>query len=332
MKLINTIYLNPRWGSIQEEKEGGISEVFCMNTENGQIKYPFIKRYAGEVNKNIYYDIVTARGECGPIVLSEKSSELYIEFNEMFQKYCEEQSIIAEYIRFDPWNTNAKSFNKIYTLSAHGFAYCHRLQEDFFMTQYSSKRRNQIRKAQKSNVEIDTDVKWDRIGDFLELYKFTKEKHDVSSYYNLDKDFINRYKEELQNNVKLGLAYYQGKIIAGGLFLNGGDIYHYHFSASDPDFLELNAISLLLFEEAKKGAELGCSIMDLGGATPGGGLEKFKISMVKNDGIIPCFVGTKIRNKSAYDALVEQNGSAQEGYFPAYRSTLNDKSGGIGKH
>ena len=323
MRLIKTIYLDPLWGNVQQSKEDGEVDCFRFNNQNGTIMYPFIKRYAGEVQGTRYYDIVTARGECGPIVIEGNSAALYSDFNEEFQKYCDEEHIIAEYIRFDPWNTNPMCFADIYNLSSHGYAYCHKLQEDFFATQYSSRRRNQIRKAIKSGVDIVVDANWDNIPKFMDLYDFTVSKHEVSEYYLLDENFLNGYRDLLGGKVKLGLAYYHGELVAGGIFLNGGDVFHYHFSASHPDYVKLNAISLLLFEEAKKGAEEGCAIMDLGGATPGSGLEKFKQSMVKQDGIIPCFVGTKVRNQEVYNALVDQCGGVQKGFFPAYRKGNN---------
>lgn len=317
--MINTIYLHPLWGILQQEKEQGIAEMFHLETENGEIMYPFIRRYAGVVNGVEYYDIVTPRGEGGPIIINEKTDILMQEFDVQFQKYCDEHNILAEYVRFDPWNTEIDKFTQFYKISRHGFAYCHKLQEDFFMTQYSSKRRNQVRKAVNSSVTLDLEADWSKIDQFLYLYHFTIDKHSVGEYYLIDKSFLLRYKELLGEQVKLGLAYLDDVPVAGGIFLNGGDVFHYHFSASHPHYIKYNAISYLLMEEAKLGAKMGCSIMDLGGAIPGSGLEKFKLSMVKNEGILPCFVGTKIRNKKIYDLLVQQNGGPRTGFFPEYR-------------
>lgn len=319
MKMIRTIYLDPRWGEIQESKENGSFEVFRFSDESGSILYPFIVREAGAVGSKLYYDIVTPRGESGPVVLEQSSPELFSRFDSAFQVWCGENGIVAEYIRFDPWNTDPGLFSGIYDINPHGYAYCHGLQEDFFYTQYNTKRRNQIRKAQKNEVEIVTDAGWDRIDDFLKLYAFTVEKHSVSDYYLLSRSFLDKYKELLGSRVKLGLAWRGDTLVAAGLFLNGGDVFHYHFSASHPDYTELNAISLLLYEEAKLGAAEGCSIMDLGGATPNSGLELFKRSMVKPEGILPCFVGTKVRDRAVYDELVRQSGDTRPGFFPAYR-------------
>lgn len=317
--MMESIYQHQLWESLQQSKEDGVAESFVFKNEHGEIEYPYIRRIGGEVDGITYYDLVTARGECGPIVRSSNSPDLFGEFNDAFQQYCDQHNIIAEYIRFDPWNTDAQQFAPYYNVVAHGWAYCHSLETDFFMTQYSSKRRNQIRKAINSGIEIKLDEGREKLDQFLELYNYTVNKHGVSRYYLLDKPFLEKYFDLLGDRVSLSFAYYQNKPIAAAMFLNGGDIYHYHFSASHPDYLELNAISYLLFEQAKYGAQAGCKIMDLGGASIGSGLEKFKKSMCRETGIYPCFVGTKIRNQKAYDTLMIQNGSKETGFFPAYR-------------
>ena len=142
----------------------------------------------------------------------------------------------------------------------------------------------------------------------------------MSKYYIIDRDFLLEYPKTFGNKAKLGIAYYEDIPVAAGIFLNGGDIYHYHFSASHPDYLNMNAISLLLMEEAYLGAQEGCIMMDLGGATPGSGLEKFKKSLVRDSGTYRCYVGKKIRNNSVYDALVAERGISNTKFFPAYRA------------
>lgn len=317
--MINTIYTHPKWCDLQQPKENGTSDVFEFCDESGKIIYPFIKRNAGIVDGVQYYDLATARGECGPFIVEQNDDSLIEKWNTAFQCYCDDNDIIAEYIRFDPWNKNKDDFESFYDISEHGYAYCHKLQEDFFMTQYSSKRRNQVRKAMNSGLTLELDASWDKIDEFLKVYEYTVDKHSVSSYYLLNKEFLMNYKDIFGDKAKLGFVYLDGVAISTGIFLNGGDVFHYHFSANHPDYVKLNAISYLLMEEGKLGAEEGCTLMDLGSATPGSGLEKFKKSMVKEDGILPCFVGTKIRNSKVYDALVQQNGGPREGFFPAYR-------------
>lgn len=316
--MIRNIYMNQKWGVLQERKENGENCIFKYNSTAGKIEYSFIIRKAAVLNGETYYDIVTPRGEGGPLILCKKSDEVVNLFDVEFDKFCQENRIIAEYIRFDPWNTDETLFSEIYCISGHGYSYCHRLQEDFFMTQYSSKRRNQIRKAIKNDIRIDLENDRAKLEILLELYKYTVKKHAVSDYYILDMDFLNSYFDILEGKVYLGVAYLDEVPIAAAMFLNGGDIFHYHFSASHPDYTNYNGISLLLMEAAKVGQRAGCKLMDLGGATPGSGLEVFKKSMTQPDEIYSCYVGTKIRNKSIYNKLVELNGCNKE-KFPEYR-------------
>ena len=317
--MMSTIYLHLVWGQLQEGKEHGDAKCFHYCAEAGEVIYPFIKRTAGTVAGTLYFDLVTPRGESGPVILSKNREMLVEEFNKSFQEYCETNNIVAEYIRFDPWNTNPADFSGIYCVEPYGKTYCHKLQEDFFATQYSSKRRNQVRKAMNSGLTLALDVGAGGIDAFLELYHYTAEKHRISDYYELSKEFLQNYFTMLGSKVRLSFVCYADTLIAAGMFLNGGDVYHYHFSASHPNYTNLNAISYLLMEEAKFAAFQGCKLMDLGGATPGSGLEKFKSSMTKPEQIMGCFVGKSIRNQQIYDALVEQRGGARVGFFPAYR-------------
>ncbi|MGN0151061.1 MAG: GNAT family N-acetyltransferase [Wujia sp.] len=316
--MIKNIYMNHNWGVLQEQKENGKSYIYKYESKAGAIKYPFIVREAAVLNGEPFFDIVTPRGEGGPLVLNKESDDLDVLYDLEFNIFCQKNNIIAEYIRFDPWNTDENFFSRVYNVKSHGFSYCHRLQEDFFMTQYSSKRRNQIRKAINNGVKIDFSQDSEKVKVLLELYKYTAEKHNISDYYTLDLEFLERYFEILKGNVYLGIAYWEDIPIAAAMFLNGGDIFHYHFSASHPDYTDLNAISLLLMEAAKVGQRDGCKLMDLGGATPGSGLEIFKRSLTKSDEIYPCYIGTKIRNKEIYNKLVELNGCNKD-RFPEYR-------------
>lgn len=318
VEMIKNIYMNHEWGKLQEKKEDGKSYLFKYESEAGRIEYAFIIREATVINGETFYDIVTPRGEGGPLILKKSSDDLVRLFDAEFDRFCQKQRIIAEYVRFDPWNTDETLFSEVYNISEHGYSYCHRLQEDFFMTQYSSKRRNQIRKAINCGIRVEINKDKEKLLYLLDLYNFTIKKHNISDYYLLDLDFLISYFDILKDQVYLGIAYLEDKPIAAAMFLYGGDIFHYHFSASHPDYTNLNAISLLLMEAAKMGQSQGCKLMDLGGATPGSGLEMFKKSMTKSDEIYPCYVGKKIRNKSIYDNLVELNGCNKE-MFPEYR-------------
>jgi serine/alanine adding enzyme len=319
---MRSIYLHTHWARLQRNKESGDDVTFYFNHELGDIRYTFIKRFAGFADNREYFDLVTPRGYGGPYLENCSSDEfhhLIRQFDKAFQEYCCEENIVAEYIRFDPWINNAQSFAGIYDLKPHGFAYCNDLTVDFFNTEYSSRKRNNIRKAEKHGVEIEMDSSRESIAVFLELYEFTAVKHALSGYYHLSKDFLNEYFSMLPNKTLFANAVYKGRIISSALILLGEDIAHYHFAANHPEYSYLQGNSLLIYKASVYAKMLGKKLMDLGSAVPGSPLEVFKSSFVYKGTKYPVVVGTKIRNQHIYDSLIQQAGGLRQGYFPAYR-------------
>ncbi len=319
--MITTIYSHPHWAELQEKKEGGNAYCLSVISDDGELEYHFIKRRAGLVNGIEYFDLVTPRGEGGFFLRKGVfSEELVAKLDEKIQTFCLENNCIAELIRMDPWNPKEIYFKPFYNLINHGYEYSVDVSDErFFDTQFSSKRRNQVRKAMKSGLKIDTSIGENGIDILLDLYQYTDEKYGVSKYYKLDHNFLQKYFEVLGNKVSMCVVSFEGNPITAGMFLDGGDVYHYHFSASHPDFTVLNGSSVMLYEECVIANKKGCKWLDLGSATPGSGVENFKRSMISEAGRMNNYMATKVRNQEIYDLLVRQNGEMPDGYFPRYK-------------
>lgn len=319
---MRSIYMDKRWGLLQQEKEKGEAITYVFEKDDMRIVYPFIKRKAGIVGGIQYFDIVTPRGQCGPWIekcnISNKLNLVNL-FNEEFSKYCTQENIVAEYIRFSPWIDEINDFSNIYDTQFYGLIFCNDLTCDFFKDEYSSKKRNEIRKAKKNGIGIVFDVSCNSIDDFLRLYDFTASKYQVSDYYDLERHFIEKYYEMIPEATIFAKAMYEGKVISSAIILMGDEIAHYHFSASNPEYNHLQGNSLLLYEASLYAIKEGKKLFDLGGAKEGSALEKFKRGFVYRGKKYPYSVGTKIRNNVIYEALVQQVGGPREGYFPAYR-------------
>lgn len=319
---LESIYYDMNWNKLQEKKEKGEAITYIFENRNGKIEYPFIKRVANSLNGVQYYDLVTARGQGGPRILFAKNKEKLIEdFESDFQEYCEKENIIAEYIRFDPWIDNFSDFSNIYKVFSDGNIYCNNLTEDFFNNQYSSSVRNMVRKAEKNGVKVSFDFEGNTIKSFLELYEYTSKKYNISEYYNINKDFIEEYFEKLNDKVFIANAYYDDKIISTAIMLIGKDIIHFHFSATDPEYIKLQPNTYLLYKTELYAQEIGKTLFDFGRATKGSSLEKFKFDFInkKEENIYKYNVGVKIRNQIVYNRFVESRGGKHEGYFPEYR-------------
>lgn len=288
-----------------------------------KLKYNYVKRKAGVVNGQEYYDILTARGFGGPYLQCENRnniSEFISKFDYEFEVFCKNNNIIAEYIKFDPWDNIIEELKSIYKIEAHGKLFCNNLGIDFFKEQYSSRVRRAIRKAIRSGVSIEFDFKGDTINSFLDVYEYTHNKYKVSDYYTFDYNFIRGYFEILKGSVCILNAIYHDQIISSALFVWGEDIFHYHISGNRPEYLDLQGNSLLLYEAAKYAQKLEKKLFDMGGSVYGSSVENFKKKFLKNEeDAITYYTGKKIRNKEVYQELIKQKGRNCSGYFPEYR-------------
>ena len=320
MMRIPDIYFTSFWGELNCQLENGVYEKFEYENGKGKGFYHFIKKPVPiKINDIQYYDTITPYGFNGPIIIEcqEDRKKFIEEFNTEFNKFCVEHRIVAEYVRFNPWLKNHEDFKEIYNLRYNNYTLGVDLTGDFFYDQFTSKCRNQVRKAIKSNVNIEYDFKGGSIGEFYRLYNLMVEKNKVGENYRFSKDyFINTF-EKCKDKVFILNAIYENKVISSAMFLQYEDFIHYHFSGNDAEFGSLCANNLLLFTAATWGKENGKKTLHLGGAFSES-LFRFKQSFTKN-GIFDYYVGTKIRNKEVYDELVNQKKDINLNFFPAYR-------------
>lgn len=320
---MKSIYCDKNWNKLQEYKEEGTAETFEFQCEDGKIRYEFNKRFAGKVEGEDYYDLVTPRGMGGPRMVSCIAGEekrLAGAYLKKLEEYCREENIIAEYVRFDPWDKRLEGlFGNYYEIEKYGDLYCNNLERDFYKEEYNRKTRREIKKAMSWGVHAEFDFNGESIDEFVKLYQNTAIKYNVSAYYRMDRCFIEKYFEMLPGNVFILNAFFEEKVIASVIVLMGVDIAHYHLLGSDPEYRQLHANSLLTYKAAEYAKTLGKKLFDLGGGKRGGNIETFKLNFVKEENIYTYYVGKKINNEIIYNYLAEQNKNQKEGYFPAYR-------------
>ena len=319
------IYYLPEWCELYACRDGERFGCYEFRHEDGTVMYPYVLRETPDVGDGqTYYDMITPYGFNGPCIIDAKTSDhtqLVAEFNEDFSQYCKNHHIIAEYVRFSPWLKNAEDFGSLYQLRDNGQTIAIDLTvEDLMRDEFSSKRRNQIRMAQKKGVTVEFDETGESVEEFYRLYQKTISKNEIGSYYQFSVDFLKKHFDLLKHHVCIATAKVDGKTISSSFILRSGDHLHYHLSANDYEMSNYQGNSLMLYEVAKRGKAYGCKYFHLGGvgvAEPS--LMHFKLSFTKN-GVFPFFVGTRVQNQEVFDSLNSQYASTTEtNYFPPYR-------------
>lgn len=266
--------------------------------------YPMMKTLIeGYEEIESYYDIETPYGYGGPLVNKEEK-EFISRFEEGFVKFCINNRIVAEFIRFHPVLENQNIFNDNINVIFDRNTIMLRLDkgiDTIWNEQISSKNRNMIRKAIKNELHFE---KTNDYNAFMKIYNQTMEKVNASSFYFFDEEYYKSIIDiKYMNifNIKL-----REEIIASAIFMKYNKHFHYHLAGSRKEFLTLAPNNFLLWEAIKYAHDIGCSDFHFGGGTDAfaeNSLYKFKKSFSKIEKRF--YIGKRVHNEEIYGYLME---------------------------
>ena len=301
------VYFSPEYYSLYQNYGDGEACCFVFERSGDIVMYPFLRnsiRSLGYQLDKEYYDIQGAYGYNG-IIASNINADLIKDFWDSFDAWCQENDIVAEFSRFHPLLNNQelaspkmKAFYSRHTVALD------LTDDDIWMHQISSKNRNMIRKAEKEGVTI---VESDDYETFRKLYNGTMSDLHAEDFYFFPPEYYGEYKRTFNNKSLLCLAQYDGKIIAGSMFMYSENYAHYHLSARDREYSRYAANNLILWYGIQKAKERGCKWLHFGGGTTGDdndSLLKFKRDFSKTLGEF--WMGKRVHNQGVYNSIVKQ--------------------------
>jgi len=324
------VYFDFEYCKLYEEIEHGTCEKFEYSDENGKVVNVFIKRpIPWLVSEKQYYDIITPYGYGGPVITKADDKDVLIrKYWEAWEAYCKEHGIVCEFVRFHPLLKNYIDFQELYNAQMNRNTLAIELTDDFFMTQFTAKCRNTIRRAEKLGVICEVDEQCESIETFCQLYYKTMEKDNADDYYFFSMEYFEKIREALKGRIFLVNAKLEDKTIAGALFMVSDNYLHYHLSATDPEYYSYSANNLILKVAADIGNKMGRQWLHLGGGVSSSeedSLFRFKRTFAREERNLHEFwLGRAIYNQEVYDSLVniryEQGEMDEEStFFPRYR-------------
>lgn len=209
--------------------------------------------------------------QCGPLLRNKDDLEVFI--NELIRKNKESNSPGIE-IR-----SGLPSTDGIVYSNRH---YIHYLKFDKGPEELYKKFRKKgvrycIKKAIKAGIDISLSSESDALMDFYDLHLMTRRKLGVPTQPK--KYFLNLWENLIKREMGFtALAQYEGKPIAGGVFLHYNKNLIYKYGATDPEYMNLYANHLLLWEVIQWGCKNEMAVMDWGRTDKDKeGLRKFKL-------------------------------------------------------
>lgn len=295
----------------------------CYADDEGKVVYPFHLREIDFAPG--YYDMISPYGYGGPL-LSSPSERLAENFRKAMIAYCQEKQIVSEFVRFHPLLQNHQWMEPYMDVEYNRDTVEVDLagNPDDLWSNMAQKHRNVTRKGLKSGAKTVIGREW--LGDFARLYQSTMEHRQASSFYLFSEEFFLKTMETLPEQAELFTVIYEGKAIAGAIVLHSPSFAHYHFAASDREYLHLNPNNILMFSIMQWAQERGICKLHLGGGYQGGedSLFKFKAGFSKN-GRTPFYLGKTVIMPDMYQQLVEEQAKIpgirqHANFFPVYRS------------
>ncbi len=303
------VYFSPEYYALYEQNGDGKACCFVYEEDGKVVLYPFLLNSINQLGYELddeYYDIQGAYGYNG-IVTSSKDNEFLARFHDTFDQYCQEQHIVAEFSRFHPLLDNQtlaspkmqtfysrKTVKLDLTISG----------EEIWMNQFSSKNRNVIRKAEKEGLTI---VESQDYNFFREMYDQTMRNVNAEGFYFFPPKYYDTFKETFGDNLTLCFAIYEGKPIAGSMFMFSKDYAHYHLSGRDKNYYKIAANNAVLWYGIQKAKERGCKWFHFGGGTTGAEddlLLHFKQNFSKENGEF--WIGKRVYSLGVFEQIVDQ--------------------------
>jgi hypothetical protein len=320
--LLNDVYYQKDYLSLYLEEGQSIFEFNFKENDNFfyniAIKRP-ITQIGNIIVEEGYFDLETAYGYGGYYTNSQDEKFIQRALT-VYKERCAEEKIIAEFIRFHPFNDFPIDYRDRLNFCVYDRDVVYvdlSLTKDERWSTYSKKTRNLLRHCERQ-LSFDKD---DNLGSFSNLYNQTMQKNNAQDFYYFgDEYFQNITKKSLASLFSTSV---KGRAVSSGLFMFSNIFAHYHLSANDYEMRQYNANYYLLdelFEEAKR---LGKSYFLLGGGTTSYNTDtllKFKKKFSKLTKKF--YIGGNIYNLDVYNQynkIIEKQSKTLPSYFLRYR-------------
>lgn len=305
------IYFFPEFHRAYEVNGDGLARLFLATEGDEIFIYPFfVRSIDNEISRRVegdWYDIETVHGYSGPLSTTGEPEFLKRAWS-VFSDWANEQRVVAEFVRFNPSLENTRyadpasrvwADRQMVVVNLDGSA-------EQLWTSYGSLQRNRVRKAIKEGLECERLSSLEARNEFRRLHNLTMERNAANSSFLFSDAYFEFLWSALAENLELFVVRYQSMIVASALYLSYGQKLHYHFGNSDSQYNKYAPNNLLMHTVAEWGIEHGFKQMYLGGGrttSPDDDLLRFKLVISRD--VVPYWLGRRIHNRRAYDALCE---------------------------
>ena len=188
---LQDIYFTPQYYALHEANEEGSAFLFTYRSGEDLWVMPFLRRAVDRVGAvPVLFDCAdteTAYGYGGPLSTTNRSGFLRAAW-EAYDEFCRESHIVTDFIRFHPLLGNhchLESFKPEAVRPIRNYVWVDLEQspEELWTRSYSSKNRQNIRRALNHGVHVRQAATGEDYRAFVALYLSTMSRLSAGSYY-----------------------------------------------------------------------------------------------------------------------------------------------------
>ena len=273
--------------------------------------------FAGKLPEGQYFDFATPYGYGGWLIEGGDAENVF----RTYEAWCVKNGIISEFVRFHPMVKNHESCANYYDVVQLGEVVHMDLDSpELIWNNITSKNRNHIRKAIKSDVKVYSGRYPEIFETFRKVYNATMDKDSADKYYYFEPEFYQSILNDLPQNAQIFYAVKDGTVIVASIILAANGMMNYHLTGSLREYSSLAGSNLLIYEIALWGSAHGYKTLYLGGGVGSGAdsLFEFKRAFYKGD-LNHFYIGKKVFCQEKYDDLLSKREPSESGFFPKYR-------------
>lgn len=250
------------------------------------------------------FDWATPYGYGGPLIAGTPSKQWMEDFRRKMNDICSDNGVVTTFFRFHPLLQNQCYVENVFDVRyLKKTVYMDTSDTETIFRNMTPNSRNMIRKAEKNGVRIIHD-RGQRIEDFIQVYEATMTNRNAQDYYYFEREYFDFLLQNFADHMTVFYAVYGEQIVSASIFFYNERYMHYHLSGTLPQFRNLAATNLLLYEAAKWAAGQKIRRFHLGGGVANeDSLLSFKKHFNRN-GLLDFCIGRQIHMPGEYEKLL----------------------------
>ena len=270
--------------SIVQDLQGQQACLFVLAEDHGQIAYPFFLRGTNVLPYNQRqtpgWDTRTPE-YTGPVLLEPISPRVAASFRQSFVQLSAEIGIVAEFAHLHPWEANHDLLNQAGLQHDRQIVYVDLTQssEQLWQESFNHACRKNIRRAQHENVRVFRAQTAADVQEFHRIYIGTMDRNQAAGHYYFPLSYFTGLLEARPDNTLMLLAEYQGRVVAGTLYMVDGDNLYSYLGGANQEYQQVRPTNAVVYAAIEWGQAHGQQRLILGGGyQPDDGIFRFKSS------------------------------------------------------